>query len=153
MHGRLSQILQLCGLVTRKHRHLPGQWTWRRLCGSFINDLKNLSDTIGLELACVESRLCSPRMRFSMVLIHLFYNKALFGDEKYIAFNWKSLAKGSVVVDVGGGLGTASLPLARDFPGIQVVVQDLPGVIVEAKQVKKTAPTASEVNWSLWSCV
>ncbi|KAF8492246.1 S-adenosyl-L-methionine-dependent methyltransferase [Gautieria morchelliformis] len=50
------------------------------------------------------------------------------------AFEWRSLAKGSVVVDVGGGIGTSSLPLARDFPDINIVLQDLPRVIEDAKK-------------------
>lgn len=73
-----------------------------------------------------------------------FNNQELLCDEKYLAFNWKNLSDGSIVVDVGGGLGTASLPLARDFPGIQLVVQDLPGVIAEAKQVKENSPDTQQ---------
>jgi len=52
-----------------------------------------------------------------------------------LVFDWKSLPTGSVVVDVGGGVGTVSLSLARDFPDLQIVLQDLPSVIEEAKKV------------------
>jgi hypothetical protein len=48
-----------------------------------------------------------------------------------------------VVVDVGGGLGTATAPLVRDFPKLQYVVQDLPGVIEESKQVFINIPNYS----------
>jgi hypothetical protein len=60
-----------------------------------------------------------------------------------VAYDWKALAPGSVVVDVGGGLGTAIAPLARDFPQLQYVVQDLPGVIEEGKQVFINIPNYS----------
>ncbi|CAA7266025.1 unnamed protein product [Cyclocybe aegerita] len=61
------------------------------------------------------------------------------------AFDWKSLAKGSVVVDVGGGLGTACLPVAREYPDLQIIVQDLPTVIENAKELwQKENPGALE---------
>ncbi|KAA1478056.1 S-adenosyl-L-methionine-dependent methyltransferase [Dentipellis sp. KUC8613] len=40
------------------------------------------------------------------------------------AFDWKCLKPGSVVVDVGGGVGTSAFPIARAFPDLKVVVQD-----------------------------
>ncbi|KAF5379387.1 hypothetical protein D9615_006601 [Tricholomella constricta] len=54
------------------------------------------------------------------------------------AYDWKELPGGSVVVDVGGGVGTASLVLAREFPDLEIVVQDLPGVIDDAKKLWAT---------------
>ncbi|KAJ3517445.1 hypothetical protein NLJ89_g507 [Agrocybe chaxingu] len=51
-------------------------------------------------------------------------------DASLGAFDWKGLPKGAVVVDVGGGVGTSALPLARDFPDLQIVVQDLPALYV-----------------------
>ncbi|KAH9475963.1 4-O-methyltransferase 1 [Psilocybe cubensis] len=47
------------------------------------------------------------------------------------AFSWEDLDKGSVIVDVGGGIGTAMLPLARRYPNFDIVIQDLPIVIEE----------------------
>lgn len=52
------------------------------------------------------------------------------------AFEWKSLPTDSVVVDVGGGVGTSSLALAKDVPGIKIVVQDLSPVIKNATLVR-----------------
>ncbi|KAF5312467.1 hypothetical protein D9619_003730 [Psilocybe cf. subviscida] len=51
------------------------------------------------------------------------------------AFEWTSLPADSVVVDVGGGIGTASLVLAKSFPGIKFVVQDRPPVVKDAEPV------------------
>ncbi|KAJ3513294.1 hypothetical protein NLJ89_g3022 [Agrocybe chaxingu] len=51
------------------------------------------------------------------------------------AFDWNNLAPGSVIVDVGGGVGAASLPIARKYPELHIVLQDLPPVIEDAKKV------------------
>ncbi|KAF9564158.1 S-adenosyl-L-methionine-dependent methyltransferase [Agrocybe pediades] len=56
-------------------------------------------------------------------------------DASLQAFDWKSLQDGAVVVDVGGGVGTSALPLAREFPKLQIVVQDLPSVMKDAERV------------------
>uniref|UniRef100_A0A8H8CPN6 O-methyltransferase C-terminal domain-containing protein n=1 Tax=Psilocybe cubensis TaxID=181762 RepID=A0A8H8CPN6_PSICU len=47
------------------------------------------------------------------------------------AFDWRSLPKGSIVVDVGGGIGGPALVLARNVPDIKIVIQDTPTVISE----------------------
>jgi len=44
------------------------------------------------------------------------------------AFDWKSVTDG-VVVDVGGGIGSSSLLLAREYPNLNVVIQDIERVI------------------------
>ncbi|KAI0064254.1 S-adenosyl-L-methionine-dependent methyltransferase [Artomyces pyxidatus] len=49
-------------------------------------------------------------------------------------FDWESLKAGSVIVDVGGSVGAATLTLAKDFPHLKFIVQDLPKVISESAQ-------------------
>jgi len=44
-------------------------------------------------------------------------------------FDWAALPEGSVVVDVGGGVGSHSLALAKAFYGLNFVVQDRPSVM------------------------
>jgi trans-aconitate methyltransferase len=44
-------------------------------------------------------------------------------------FNWSSLPSGTTVVDVGGSQGHVSLHLARRFPSLNFVVQDIAEVI------------------------
>ncbi|KAA1478055.1 S-adenosyl-L-methionine-dependent methyltransferase [Dentipellis sp. KUC8613] len=56
-------------------------------------------------------------------------------DAILAAFDWKDLPPNSVIVDVGGGLGTSAFPLAREFPRLKVVIQDLPNVIADAKML------------------
>ncbi|KAG6837108.1 hypothetical protein H0H93_014712 [Arthromyces matolae] len=55
-------------------------------------------------------------------------------DSIFKAYEWKKLPAGSVVVDVGGGLGSDSLRVAREFPSVEVVVQDRAPVIEDAKK-------------------
>ncbi|KAG6916948.1 hypothetical protein DXG01_004497 [Tephrocybe rancida] len=58
-------------------------------------------------------------------------------DAILTAYDWAKLPAGSVVVDVGGGVGSESLPLAREFPALHLVVQDLHSVIEDAKKFWK----------------
>ncbi|KAG6868849.1 hypothetical protein C0993_008978 [Termitomyces sp. T159_Od127] len=50
------------------------------------------------------------------------------------AYEWNKLPAGSVVVDVGGGIGSTSLPLAREFPSLEIVVQDLQTAIQDGEK-------------------
>ncbi|KAL0955316.1 hypothetical protein HGRIS_004201 [Hohenbuehelia grisea] len=50
------------------------------------------------------------------------------------ALDWKALSDGSTVVDVGANVGSATLTLAKEFPHLHYVVQDLEFVI--AKEAK-----------------
>lgn len=38
--------------------------------------------------------------------------------------------------DVGSGIGGFAIPLAKAYPHIKITMQDLPGTIEQAKQVK-----------------
>ncbi len=58
-----------------------------------------------------------------------------FFIEHWTAFDWSSLPKGAVVVDVGGGVGTSSLILAKKTSDIKIVVQDRLSVIQEGNAV------------------
>lgn len=52
-----------------------------------------------------------------------------------VAYPWKTLPAKSIIVDVGGGVGTSSLPIAANFPELKIVVQDLPAVVEDGKKV------------------
>ncbi|KAF8728516.1 hypothetical protein AX14_006537 [Amanita brunnescens Koide BX004] len=59
------------------------------------------------------------------------------------AYDWKSLPANSLVVDVGGGIGTTCLALAKEFPSPKFVVQDRQPVIEAGIEVwKKELPDA-----------
>lgn len=58
--------------------------------------------------------------------------------ECYLAFDWQSLPQDAIVVDVGGGIGTSALTLARTHPHLKIVVQDIPNVVEEGRKVNLT---------------
>jgi ubiquinone/menaquinone biosynthesis C-methylase UbiE len=57
------------------------------------------------------------------------------------------LPNGSVVVDVGGGVGTSSLPLAEAYPNLEIVIQDRPPVVEDGLKVRANIITTARVNY------
>ncbi|KAJ7501102.1 S-adenosyl-L-methionine-dependent methyltransferase [Mycena galericulata] len=51
------------------------------------------------------------------------------------AFPWADLPKDAVVVDVGGGVGWATLPLAKKYPHLRIVVQDQVEVVNDGLKI------------------
>jgi hypothetical protein len=71
-----------------------------------------------------------------------------------IAYNWGGLAAGSLVVDVGGGVGTLCLTLAAKFPELKFVVQDQEKVVEQGKEVSqpnRPCPLDMTVFLQLWN--
>ncbi|KAF9544584.1 S-adenosyl-L-methionine-dependent methyltransferase [Agrocybe pediades] len=48
-------------------------------------------------------------------------------------FPWNELGEGASVCDVGGGVGNITLQLAKAYPKLQLVLQDLPATITQAR--------------------
>ncbi|KAI0739310.1 S-adenosyl-L-methionine-dependent methyltransferase [Irpex lacteus] len=63
-----------------------------------------------------------------MILYVMLYSLTMYIP----GFDWKSLPKDSLVVDVGGGFGTETLNLAKAFSHLKFVVQDQVNVIDDA---------------------
>lgn len=55
---------------------------------------------------------------------------------KYTGYEWGKLPPGSLIIDVGGGVGPQSLTLARRHSGLRFVVQDREAVIADANEVR-----------------
>ncbi len=51
-------------------------------------------------------------------------------------FDWSQLPQDSVVVDVGGGIGSLAKELTRNYPHLRIIVQDLPKVIEDAEKAR-----------------
>ncbi|KAF5365107.1 hypothetical protein D9758_010955 [Tetrapyrgos nigripes] len=62
-------------------------------------------------------------------------------------YPWSDLPQGTTFCDVGSGVGTIPLALAKAHPNLRIILQDLPGAIEEAKQLWKTEfPEAIETG-------
>jgi ubiquinone/menaquinone biosynthesis C-methylase UbiE len=55
---------------------------------------------------------------------------------KPTGYGWEKLLPGSLVIDVGGGVGSQSLIIARRHPNLRFVVQDREAVIGDANEVR-----------------
>lgn len=80
------------------------------------------------------------RVRYDSAM-DAFSNDRSLGLEKLVrGFDWAGLGEGTVV-DVGGGIGSASRALARAFPRLRFVVQDreevVRGAVVEEEGVRE----------------
>lgn len=66
-------------------------------------------------------------------------------------FDWNALPEGSVVVDVGGGIGSMTMALAQKYKHLKYVVEDRPAVVSEADGV-----SSAFLEWLLevltWFC-
>ncbi|CAJ2509478.1 Uu.00g145040.m01.CDS01 [Anthostomella pinea] len=63
------------------------------------------------------------------------------------AWAWGDLPTGATVVDVGGSHGEAALALARAFPSLKLVVQDIDALTIRAADASKPADGGSRVRF------
>ncbi|KAI5855065.1 S-adenosyl-L-methionine-dependent methyltransferase [Durotheca rogersii] len=61
-------------------------------------------------------------------------------------FDWAALPEDALVVDVGGGSGSTSLAVAREFEGLRFVVQDQ-ATPIEGARRRKAAAAAEDPAW------
>jgi len=60
-------------------------------------------------------------------------------------FPWKDMPSGSTVCDVGGGIGTVAMQLAKSHSNLKLTLQDQPTVIEQARSFwNKEYPQAVE---------
>jgi tRNA1(Val) A37 N6-methylase TrmN6 len=55
-----------------------------------------------------------------------------------------SLSNDAVIIDVGGGVGTISMALAREHEHLKFIIQDLPAVVEDGIQVSQWF---SDMGW------
>lgn len=55
--------------------------------------------------------------------------------DEYTGFDWAALPKGSIVVDVGGGVGNLTMALAKVHKHLRFIVQDRPATVKEGEMV------------------
>jgi SAM-dependent methyltransferase len=62
-------------------------------------------------------------------------------------FAWDTLPDGGVVVDVGGSHGLIPIAIARKFPNLKFIVQDLDEPVIRNADAKKPADVADRVSF------
>ncbi|RAO73441.1 uncharacterized protein BHQ10_009453 [Talaromyces amestolkiae] len=68
-------------------------------------------------------------------------------------FNWEGVQEGGRVVDVGGSTGSAAIALARKFPHLSFIVQDLPANAETYVGWVKTFGKSTYVRVPMWKIV
>ncbi|KAJ6525736.1 O-methyltransferase [Mycena capillaripes] len=78
------------------------------------------------------------RHRFNRFSMAMLATRALSPPSTILnTFEWASLPSGSQIVDVGGGIGSATIPILERYPHLKFEIQDRPAVIVETEQYWK----------------
>jgi hypothetical protein len=80
-----------------------------------------------------ETQLPVVRERFAALMTHMSSNPLMNNSHVARGHDWASLPVDSVVVDVAGGMGHCSIPIAESsHESVKLVVQDLPKIIDKA---------------------
>jgi hypothetical protein len=77
--------------------------------GAVMSGLRNMSSAHAILEGSIILEACRSR---------------LIRDTELAGYAWENLPDGSLVVDVGGGIGSRSLALALRYPNLRFVVQD-----------------------------
>ncbi|KAJ7877779.1 S-adenosyl-L-methionine-dependent methyltransferase [Mycena leptocephala] len=72
------------------------------------------------------------RFGIGMMGVATFEGEAILSE-----FDWSVFQKGSVVVDVGGGIGASAKFLASHAPHVSIIIQDKPEVVASGTQAWK----------------
>ena len=107
--------------------HSQGQSAMERHFGSGLDSPRMLSFSADSTLVCAALKRTLLMRRSSLVTIVI--NDFVLLVSQKIAYDWKSLRANSLVVDVGGGVGTACLAVAKEFPSLKFVIQDRQPVV------------------------
>lgn len=118
-------------------------WEWLEAPGNSSRRRRFAAGMTGLSNATYSSAILEGMISICHSIMHI---------NVVPGFEWKELPKDSVVVDVGGGVGSQSLLLAKAFDHLKLIVQDRPAVVTE------NAPGVSViflyhfcVQYSTWS--
>ncbi|KAJ7637862.1 S-adenosyl-L-methionine-dependent methyltransferase [Mycena rosella] len=89
---------------------------------------------------------CARGERFGLAM--LGWGNTIDGSAIATGYPWQDLGKGATVCDLGSGVGTMTMELARVHPQLQLKLQDMPERMVQAKNTIWLAqcPEALEEN-------
>jgi len=131
--GRPSPTPRLPNLANLLKVHSQGQSATERRFGIGPDGRNTLSTNVDLTLVCGALKRSLPPHQSQLVpFIIILTCKGL----QETGYDWKSLPANTLVVDVGGGVGTASLSLAKEFPQLKFVIQDRQPVVDAGVEVR-----------------
>ncbi len=64
-------------------------------------------------------------------------------------YPWGNIPEGGIVVDVGGSHGIISIELARKFPHLRFIVQDLDKPVIQGAERQRPADVADRVEYAV----
>ncbi|KAF7372253.1 O-methyltransferase [Mycena venus] len=88
-------------------------------------------------MAC-STKLEPPEAILSGSLLHVLFNMVNYFAAQ--GFKWGNLPDDSLIVDLGGGVGSTALMIAKAVPHVKLVVQDRSSVIEDAKTYWASTP-------------
>jgi hypothetical protein len=74
-----------------------------------------------------------------------------FKISNFVGYAWERLPQGSLVVDVGGGVGAQSFTLAKHHPQLRFIVQDRESVVGDAMEVRAKNQSHTNIQNAYWS--
>lgn len=87
-------------------------------------------------------KICVPWEIFEGMMLGL--GLSVWLTEILVGFDWQGLPDGSLVVDVGGGVGSQTLTLAKKFKHLNFVIQDTEATRPNAIRVsQESGPSVS----------
>ncbi|TKX24904.1 O-methyltransferase-like protein 9 [Elsinoe australis] len=71
---------------------------------------------------------------YTNLMTSFLHNPLFSASHLLTSYPWSSLAPGSLVLDLGGNTGFLAIALARAFPPLQLLVQDLPLPVARGRE-------------------
>ncbi|KAL9119451.1 MAG: hypothetical protein Q9187_003998, partial [Circinaria calcarea] len=113
---------------------LPDKMDKRKLASNkpFLQGFNLAKDT---KDSFFDSMKDHPRRRdaFSNVMSYVHSRQGIGYSLSHLlsSYNWASVG---TIVDIGGGTGSTSADLARNYPSIRCIVQDLPDIVAQGRE-------------------
>ena len=74
----------------------------------------------------------------------------IFRKSNFVGYAWEHLPQGSLVVDVGGGVGAQSFTLAKHHPQLRFLIQDRESMVGDATEVCTTNQITPGPNYRMF---
>ena len=94
-----------------------------------------------------------PSYKVRLFFVAFRYAALIFEHRIFAGYDWEHLPDGSLVVDVGGGVGAQSLTLAQHHPQLRFAIQDRESVSGDAIDVCAMTRIIPSETWRVLTIV